>query len=98
MSRKQKLKKMGRKISKKKLRELLASVKVIKNKYPQPATILPFEFCPKCGCQEINRTGNMVAPPEVYDKAFCARCGFLVAMADNSPYYHCLESQDYLIE
>jgi hypothetical protein len=95
LSRRLKKKFLGTKLSKKKLRELLASVKIIKNEYPTPATILPFEFCPKCGCKVSVSTSNMVGYPEVYSLDYCRRCGYLVGAADNSPYYHCLEGPNY---
>jgi hypothetical protein len=47
-------------------------------------------FCPDCGCYHIRWTGNMVEYPELYEKGYCFRCGKLVVMADNSPYYHIL--------
>lgn len=45
-------------------------------------------FCLKCGCKEIKSTGNMSSYPELYERDYCARCGHMVAEADNSPYYH----------
>lgn len=91
---------LGPKLNKAKLRKLLLSVKITTNKYPEPATIEPYEFCPKCGCTMIISTGNMSAYPESYVKNFCARCGYLVALQDNSPWMSCLEfpENNYVID
>jgi len=86
---------LGRKLNKNKLRKLLKSVVVIKNKYPESATILPYSFCPKCGCKEVAYTDNMAEYPERWVRGYCARCGNKVVESDNSPYYHCLEFEGY---
>lgn len=93
-SRKTKKAVLGKKISKRDLKMLLSSVKINENKYPESAKILPFEFCPKCGCTETRWTGNMASYPEVWEYTYCLRCGFKVGAADNSPFYHCLEFAD----
>jgi hypothetical protein len=90
VSRKTKKAIIGTRISRKKLRERLATVVVTRNKYPEPATISD-EFCPKCGCESSRTTENMAEYPEVWVKEFCLRCGFLLGMADNSPWVSCLE-------
>lgn len=91
LPRKQKKEWLWLKIKGRHLRELLSSVKVLENKYPSQSTIEPYEFCPKCGCTVTRETGNMATYPESFIKVFCARCGFLVKIQDNSPWMHCLE-------
>lgn len=81
----------GKVIKGRNLKKLLANVTVTQNKYPKQAGIEPYEFCPKCGCVATNQTENMATYPESWIKVFCARCGFLVATQDNSPWMHCLE-------
>ncbi len=54
--------------------------------------------CPKCGCKEIERTGNMVSYPDHYEDFNCANCGWLVGCIDNSPYVSCYEFEDFVIE
>lgn len=89
-SRKTKKRILGRKMSNRKLKERLSLVVVTERKYPEPALISD-RFCPKCGCDATTSTGNMAEYPELWVKEFCLRCGFLVAIADNSPRIHCLE-------
>jgi len=80
------------------LRKRLANVRVEPAKNGHDSAILSDTFCPKCGCEAVRYTGNMVEYPERYDKGFCARCGFLVVLSDNSPYYHALEFSEYNYE
>ena len=94
LSRKQKLLKWGRKLRGKKLKGLLKSVRVIYKKYPESAEILPYNFCPECGCRGVINTGNRAAYPEVYMQSFCARCGVLLGEADNSPFISWYEWAD----
>lgn len=99
--RKIKKKIFGKKVSKKKLRQMLESVEVIDNKYPEMVTIKPYFFCPRCGCELPPRyTGNMVEYPERYEKGFCVKCGFLLIVSDNSPYITCFEFKEdnYIID
>lgn len=95
VSRKTKKKILGNRMGKSKLKQLLDSVQVITNKYPESATILPYMFCPKCGCDKTRSTGNMVDYPELWVRAYCLRCGFLVGEADNSPLVHALECKEW---
>lgn len=99
VSRKTKKAILGRKLKGRKLKARLAAVNVTKNPYPQPADISD-TFCPRCGCERTVSSGNMVYYPEVWEHIYCLRCGFLVGMADNSPYVHALEFPDssYTIE
>lgn len=53
--------------------------------------ILPFAFCPKCGCSEYRGTGNLTTYPEHWEKFKCVRCKTLVGYIDNSPFIHALE-------
>lgn len=91
LPRKLKKKKLGKKISRSSLNRLLKSVKIVEYKYPQPSDILPFEFCPKCGCTHDKYIDHEVGYPEVWIETYCARCGFKTGTADNSPFHHCLE-------
>jgi hypothetical protein len=95
VSRKTKKKILGIRMSKPRLKRLLESVEVVMNKYPEPATILPYSFCPKCGCTHTRSTGNMVEHPELWVQVSCLRCGFLVGEADNSPFVHALECKEW---
>jgi len=96
LSRKLKKAFLGRRLSKKKLRKLLDSVVIIpaKNGHDM-STILPFMFCPQCGCTQYRSTGNMAVYPERWVYCFCERCNFKVMASDNSPYYHALELKEY---
>lgn len=89
---------LGNWMNKAKLRKRLAGIQIISQKYPLPAKILPEAFCPKCGCTKTRSTGNMAGYPELYEKSYCLRCGYLVEMADNSPSTHCLEWPDHSID
>jgi hypothetical protein len=90
---------IGPYLNKTELQNLLDSVVITENKYPNPPTIKPYEFCPRCGCSWTSSTGNMTQYPEHYEQWFCLRCGFLVAMVDNCPSTHALEwkENDYKI-
>ena len=95
LSRKEKLVQVGRLMSRKDLRRLLDSV-VIK---PCPdwrdgSEILPFAFCPQCGCQAARSTGNLDEYPFLLVRGYCERCRLKVFEADNSPYVHILEIMD----
>lgn len=84
---------LGKRMSKSKLNRLLKSVKVIDSAttmYECP-TILPYEFCPNCGCTRNIGTGNMTSYPEHWEDFNCCRCRKVVATIDNSPYIHVLE-------
>lgn len=94
LRRKAKKELLGTLMSKTRLRKLLDSVQIIENKYPDESTILPYPFCPKCGCKETRSTGNMAEYPERWDRVKCARCNFIVAESDNSPYVHALECKE----
>jgi len=48
-------------------------------------------FCPKCGCTGMQSTGNKATYPEHWEMYNCYRCGYLVGIIDNSPFYHVLE-------
>ena len=97
-----KLKRLPRKIkkamfrkrmAKSKLKRLLKSVKLgkpIRTMYER-REILPFAFCPKCGCTGYIGSGNLTAYPEHWEKFHCTECGNLVGYIDNSPFIHALE-------
>lgn len=100
LSRKEKKRIFGKMMSKKELKKKLSEVNIISNAYNcGGARFITEPFCPKCGCEFSVGTGNMTSYPEIYEKHFCSRCGFLVGVADNSPGYHCLEfpEEDYVI-
>lgn len=87
---------IGKRMSNGKLKRLLKSVKIIqpaKTMYDVPE-ILPYSFCPKCGCKEYFGTGNKTAYPEHWESFHCLRCKSLVAYIDNSPFIHALECKD----
>lgn len=48
-------------------------------------------FCPQCGCIETKFVDHEVPDPEIWVEIFCARCGYQVGAADNSPYSHALQ-------
>lgn len=84
---------LGTILSKSKLNLLLKSVKLgepIKTMYER-RKILPFSFCPKCGCKEYSCSGNLSTYPEHWEKFNCLRCKKLVGYIDNSPFIHALE-------
>jgi ribosomal protein S27AE len=95
VSRKTKKQFLGKRPGKANLNKLLKNVQIIPNKYPQSSTILPYPFCPKCGCTETRNTGNMAEHPELWVRTYCLRCGFLVGEADNSPFVHALECWEF---
>ena len=87
---------LGTMMSKSKLERLLKSVKLgdpIKTMYER-REILPFSFCPKCGCQGYKGSGNLTSYPEHWEKFNCIRCNNLVGYIDNSPFIHALECAD----
>ena len=47
--------------------------------------------CPICGCAKSWSTGNMAEYPERWENSFCSKCGQMVCVSDNSPYYHICE-------
>jgi hypothetical protein len=71
---------LGKKLSKTKLRKLVKTYKEGDK-----------TFCPYCGCKMQWSTNNMASYPERWVKCFCLRCGELVEVSDNSPYYHILD-------
>lgn len=93
MSRKAKKIILGRKLSKKKIRQKIKHFKVIHHqKHIYESTIANESFfCPWCGCEATRSTGNMVDYPELWEKIYCLRCGQLVCEADNSTYQHVVE-------
>jgi hypothetical protein len=100
LSRKDKKNRIGRKLNRNKLRKLLKSIKIIESGDNYHSNeILPYPFCPKCGCTNTYSTGNMAPYPERWVEIFCARCDHFVECSDNSPFYHCLEfaENDYTI-
>lgn len=50
------------------------------------------DFCPYCGCEFHQGTGNLVSYPEQYVKYYCLRCGALVSYSDNGYVWHALMS------
>ena len=86
-------------MSKKDLKELLKTVKVIKSAetmFDKPI-IEPYMFCPECGCREMESFGNKVFYPEHYEKFYYVGCENLVAYIDNSPFIHALECENFKI-
>lgn len=84
---------LGYRMSSSKLKRLLKQVVVVKSArtmYERPK-ILPYAFCPKCGCEHVYGTGNMESYPEHFEYFNCLRCMYLVGMIENSPFYHVLQ-------
>lgn len=98
MPRKQKKAWLGYRMTSSKLRRLIKTVVVIpaKNGHDS-AEILPYEFCPKCGCTWVMFNPNRAGYPERWISGYCARCGNHVVESDNSPFYHTLEFDDHEI-
>lgn len=90
MSRKAKKQILGVRPTRRALRERLAQVVITRDERGNVVD-MSNQFCPKCGCEAARSTGNMVEWPEVWRRTYCARCGYLVGEADNSPWHHCLE-------
>lgn len=83
---------LGRKLSKKELRERIKQVKRVgPHKTIYDGFGLNDNFCPHCGCEEYIMTDNKADYPELWVIGYCARCGAIVFEADNSPYHHVLE-------
>ena len=87
---------LGNRMSKSKLRTLLASVKIGKptTTMYESSEIEPYEFCPNCGCTLMFGSGNLTAHPEHWEKFYCGRCNDIVAYIDNSPFVHALECKE----
>jgi len=87
---------IGKAMPKSKLKLLLKSVTIgnpIGTMYER-RVILPYPFCPKCGCKEYTGSGNLTTYPEHWEKFNCTRCNNLVGYIDNSPFIHALECAD----
>lgn len=82
---------VGKKVSKQKIRKMILDARIIKQKYPEPALILPFPFCPYCGCDNSFIVNHGVHYPEIWETEYCLRCHEKVGGADNSPFHHILE-------
>lgn len=96
LQRKVKKRLLGTRMPKSKLNRLLKSVKLgepIRTMYER-REILPFAFCPKCGCKEYIGSGNLTTYPEHWEKFKCIKCNNLVGYIDNSPFIHALECAD----
>ena len=51
--------------------------------------VINIHKCPKCRCGKTETTGNMVEYPDHYQKWWCAHCGWLVGLVDNSHHISC---------
>jgi len=89
--RKLKKKYLGSKLNKTKLRKLINSVEIVHNHPNDHIDILPYEFCPKCGCKGSSGTGNMASYPEHWEIFYCNRCNSATGSVDNSRFVHILE-------
>lgn len=86
----------GRRINKSKLKRLLEIVELgepIKTMY-EVRDIKPFIFCPNCGCENYQGTGNLTSYPEHWERFHCIRCHRVVGYIDNSQFIHALECSD----
>ena len=79
---------LGEKQSKTEIRKRLKNVILTEIHTLDDGYGLSDHFCTKCGCSLYKSTGNMTSYPEIYEKLYCVRCNHLVAVADNSPFYH----------
>lgn len=99
MNKRQKKKiKFGYRMSKRQIRKRIKNVKLL----DKPKTIydgfgISDAFCPFCGCNLIEWSGNMASYPELWETGWCARCGAKIAGVHNSPYHHILRDMlEYL--
>jgi hypothetical protein len=98
LTRKEKKALLSKKLSKTKLKLKLRNLKVRIDEF-DVEYLNDIEFCPKCGCEHKIYTGSLVGYPEIYEIQYCARCGFILAFADNSPWIHFLiEDYDVYIQ
>jgi len=93
LTRKEKKAILGKKLSKTKIKLKFKNLKVKVDEY-DVEYLNDVEFCPKCGCECKIYTGSLCGYPEIYEVQYCARCGFIIAFADNSPWIHFL-IEDY---
>ena len=93
LSRKEKKYYIGTKVSKNKLKKRLSEMIIHVNEFGE---IMDYSdhFCPECGCEITRSSGNTVSYPEVWERVYCIRCGFLMGEADNSPMYTFFELDD----
>ncbi len=85
---------LGKRFTNSKIKRLLKKIefgKEIRTMYER-REILPFAFCPKCGCRDYVGYGNMAEYPEHWEDFICLRCRSVVASIDNSPFVHVLEN------
>jgi hypothetical protein len=87
---------LGKKMSKSKLKLLLRTVKIIDSSetISDMTIIIPFAFCPHCGCVEMYGSGNLAYYPEHWERFRCFRCKSVVGYIDNSEFVHALECKD----
>jgi hypothetical protein len=86
---------LGTKMSKNKLESLLSNVTFVEDKEYHHIAILPFTFCPFCGCRSSYDDPHYADYPEVWVEDRCCRCHRWVGGADNSYYHHILEDLFY---
>lgn len=92
LSRKFKKRYLGRVLNKSKLKRMIARVTINRSDNCRDSNeILPFAFCPNCGCRGINFGDNRAEYPERWVVGYCLRCGERVMESDNSPFWHVLE-------
>lgn len=77
---------LGKKLNRRKLKALLASVKLDRNTEGSVIGILPYMFCPNCGCESFHTIDHHAKWPEIWIEDYCRRCNHFVGGADNSPY------------
>ena len=87
---------LGRRLNRKALKALLSTVEIAYLEDGQIGDILPFTFCPSCGCEAVEPINHSAEWPEVWEEDRCLRCGRWVGGADNSHYHHVLECGEQL--
>jgi len=87
---------LGKKLNKRKLKELIKSVRIIRDEEDRSeiVDIKPYVFCPQCGCSTTYHINHGVPYPEIWIEDRCLRCDAWVGGADNSRYEHILEWED----
>ena len=82
---------LGTLLNASKLRKLLSITEVLKES-GHSVGIIPFVYCPYCGCKSVSFFDYPVEYPEVWCEIKCDRCNSQVGGADNSYFEYTIES------